>query len=135
MRSMLRIWLIFLIILITGICAAQIPDLVGNWTGYAPAYFVEDGVHDLVEDDRIVLAVVEQNDRLFTGNITFMRDGEEVVEAFAGAIGADNKTVYIAESKGCGFGTIVSEDEFEMVYLEHGKPAISAIDQFHRTKA
>ena len=135
MRSMLRIWLIFLIILITGICAAQIPDLVGNWTGYAPAYFVEDGVHDLVEDDRIVLAVVEQNDRLFTGNITFMRDGEEVVEAFAGAIGSDNKTLYIAESKGYGFGAIISEDEFEMVYLEHGKPAIAAIDQFHRIKA
>lgn len=80
MRSMRRIWLIFLIILITGICAAQVPDLVGYWAGSAPAYFIEDGAHDLVEDDRIVLAVVEQTDRLFTGNITFMRDGEEVVE-------------------------------------------------------
>jgi hypothetical protein len=99
MRSMRRIWLIFLIIQITGICVAQVPDLVGNWTGSAPAYFVEDGAHDLVEDDRIILAVIEQTDRLFTGNITFMRDGEEVVEAFAGAIGADNKTLYIAESK------------------------------------
>jgi hypothetical protein len=135
MRSMRRIWLISLIILITGICAAQALNLVGNWTGSAPAYFVEDGAHDLVEDDRIILAVIEQTDRLFTGNITFMRDGEEVVEAFAGAIGADNKTLYIAESKRYGIGTIISEDEFEMVYLEHGKPAIAAIDQFHRIKA
>ena len=135
MRSMRRIWLIFLIILITGICAAQVPDLVGYWAGSAPAYFIEDGAHDLVEDDRIVLAVVEQTDRLFTGNITFMRDGEEVVEAFAGAISADNKTLYIAESNGYGFGTIISENEFEMVYLEHGTPAIAAIDQFQRTRA
>jgi hypothetical protein len=43
MRSMQRIWLIFLIILITGICTAQVPDLVGNWTGSATAYFVGDG--------------------------------------------------------------------------------------------
>jgi len=49
-----------------------------------------------------------------------------------GAIGADNKTFYIAESKGYGFGTIISDDEIEMSYLEQGKPAIASIDKFHR---
>ncbi|HNY34847.1 MAG TPA: hypothetical protein PKK68_09350 [Methanothrix soehngenii] len=135
MRSMQRIWLIFLIILITGICTAQVPDLVGNWTGSATAYFVGDGAYDLVEDDRVTLIVVEQTDRLITGNITYMNEGEEIVEAFAGAIGADNKTFYIAESKGYGFGTIISDDEIEMSYLEQGKPAIASIDKFHRIKA
>jgi len=130
-----RILLIFLTTLILGICTAQVPDLVGNWTGSATAYFVGDGAYDLVEDDSLTLAVVEQTDRLFTGNITYMREGEEIAEAFAGVIGVDNKTLYIAESKGYGFGTIISDDEIEMSYLEQGKPAIASIDKFHRIKA
>ena len=72
MRSMQSILLIVLIILIMGICTAQVPDLVGNWTGSAMAYFVGDGAHDLVEDDRVTLIVVEQTDRLITGNITYI---------------------------------------------------------------
>jgi hypothetical protein len=65
---------------------------VGNWTGSTTGYVGADGAIDLVEKDSISLAVAEQNDRLFTGKITYTRDGEEIAEGFAGAIGADNKT-------------------------------------------
>jgi hypothetical protein len=88
-----------------------------------------------VEKDSISLAVAEQNDRLFTGKITYTRDGEEIAEGFAGAIGADNKTLYIAESKGYGFGTIISDDEIELIYIENGGTVIAAIDKLHRIKA
>lgn len=134
MRGMQKIWPGLLIILITGVCAAQAPDLVGNWTGNTTGYFGADGAYNLLENDSISIAVAEQNDRLFTGSIAYMREGEEIVEDFAGAIGADNKTLYIAESKGYGLGTIISEDEIELIYLEDGDTVVVAIDRLHRIK-
>ena len=134
MRGMQKIWPGFLIILITGVCAAQAPDLVGNWTGNTTGYFDADGAYNLLENDSIILAVTEQNDRLFTGSITYTREGEEIVEDFAGAIGADNKTLYIAESKGYGFGTIISEDEIELIYLADGENGRTVINTLYRIK-
>ncbi|MGV8174760.1 MAG: hypothetical protein ACP5OU_03565 [Methanothrix sp.] len=135
LRGMQKIWLGFLIILIAGVCPVEAIDLVGNWTGSATGYVGVDGAFNLVENDSISLAVAEQNDRLFMGNITYKRDGDEIVEGFAGAIGADNKTFYIAESKGYGFGTIISDNEIELIYLENGETILAAIDRLHRIKA
>jgi len=135
MRGMQKIWLGLLLILITGICAAQATDLVGNWTGSTTGYIGVDGAFNLVENESISLAIAEQTDRLFTGNITYLRDGKEIVDGFAGSIGADNKTLYIAESKGYGFGTIISDDEIELIYLENGETVVAAIDKLHRIKA
>jgi hypothetical protein len=135
MRGMQKIWPGSLIILITGLCAAQATDLVGNWTGSTTGYVGADGAYNMVENDSINLAISEQNDRLFIGSITYTRDGEEIVEGFAGAISTDNKTLYITESKGYGFGTIISEDEIELIYLEDGETVVAAIDKLHRIKA
>ena len=135
MRGTQKIGLGLLLILITGICAAQATDLVGNWTGSTTGYVGADGAYNLVENDSISFAISEQNDRLFTGNVTYTRDGEKIIEGFAGAIGSDNKTLYIAESKGYGFGTIISDDEIELIYLENGETVLAAIDKLHRLKA
>jgi len=135
MRGTQKVWLGLLIILLAGICAAQATDLVGNWTGSTTGYVGADGAYNLVENDSISFAIFEQNDRLFTGNVTYTRDGETIIEGFAGAIGADNKTLYIAESKGYGFGTIISDDEIELIYLENGETVVAAIDKLHRLKA
>ncbi|MBP7069607.1 MAG: hypothetical protein KBA97_00885 [Methanothrix sp.] len=135
MRGTQKIGLGLLLILITGICAAQATDLVGNWTGSTTGYVGADGAYNLVENDSISFAISEQNDRLFTGNVTYTRDGEKIIEGFAGAIGADNKTLYIAESKGYGFGTIISDDEIELIYLENEETVLAAIDKLHRLKA
>ena len=135
MRGTQKIWLGLLFILIAGICAAQATDLVGNWTGSTTGYVGADGAYNLVENDSISFAISEQNDRLFTGNVTYTRDGETIIEDFVGAIGADNKTLYIAESKGYGFGTIISDDEIELIYLENGKTVLAAIDKLHRLEA
>jgi hypothetical protein len=48
----------------------------------------------------------------------------------------DNKTLNIAEfGKGYSSGTIVSNDEIELIYLADGEDGSVAIDELHRVKA
>ena len=89
---------ILLILMITGICAAQVPDLVGNWTGSQNAYVAENGSYKLYENQSTSLVITEQKDRLFTWYVTYPSDGKEIVESLAGATSMDNKTFYVAES-------------------------------------
>jgi hypothetical protein len=85
---------------------------------------------------RINIDVTEQKDRLFTGNISYTLNGTKVVEGFAGAIGLDNKTFYIAEFKeGYDYGAIISGDEIELIYLQDGTMGWASTDEFHRVKA
>jgi hypothetical protein len=131
--GMKEIWLILLILLGVGISTAEVPDIVGKWTGTVNEYVAEDGSYKFLENGSINLAIIEQKDRLFTGNITYTRNETEIVEGFAGAIGLDNKTLYIAEFKeGYDLGTIISDNEIELVYLADGKIGTAAIDMFHR---
>ena len=51
------------------------------------------------------------------------------------AIGADNKTLYLVEfDSGYDLGTIISEDEIELVYLEDGERAQISLERFYRIK-
>jgi hypothetical protein len=128
-------WLILSILTTMGICAAQAPDLVGNWTGSQNAYIAENGVYRLSENESTNLAIIEQRDRLFTGYVTYPSDGKEIVENFAGAIGLDNKTLFIAElNEGYDFGTIISDDEIELIYLADGGQGRTVIDKLYRIK-
>lgn len=71
-----------------------------------------------------------------TGNLTYELNGTETVEGIAGAIGLDNRTFYIPEfNEGFDLGTIVSEDEIELIYLQDGSRAQAEIDRLHRAKA
>jgi len=116
-----------------GISTAQVPNLVGNWTGFQNAYAAEDGSYKLMENMSINLNILEQKDRLFKGNIAYTLNGKEIVEGFAGAIGLDNKTLYIAESnKGYDLGTIISDDEVELIYLQDGAFGWASIEKLHR---
>lgn len=122
-------------LLATGICTAQVPNLVGNWTGSENAYAAEDGSYKLLDYMSISLAIVEQRDRLFKGYVTYTRNGTKIVEDFAGAIGSDNNTFYVAEFKdGYALGTIISNDEIEDIYLADGAMGGVAIDTLHRIK-
>jgi hypothetical protein len=121
-------------LLATGICAAEVPNLVGNWTGTSNGYFNEDGVTKLSENGSISLVITEQNNRLFTGILTAMRNGEAIVKSLAGAIGLDNKALYIAEfDQGYDIGTIISKDEIELIYLADGETGRAFIDRLHRS--
>jgi hypothetical protein len=135
---MKKIWCfsLVLVFLATGICAAEVPNLLGKWTGVENWYGKVNDSTKLIEDKSLNLTVEEQKDRLFTGNLTYIENGTKIVEGFSGAIGPDNKTLYIAEFKeGYDLVTIISNDEMELIYLEDGKMGGAEIDRLHRIKA
>jgi hypothetical protein len=136
---MRRIWPIVLLVpvlLATGIGVAEIPDLVGNWTGSGELYVSGEGYS---AGSALNMTVSEQKGRLFTGNLTYEINGTMTIEGFAGALSPDNRTFYIAEfDEGFDVGTIVSEDEIEMIYLEDGRAGALGqveLDRLHREEA
>ena len=132
---MKKIWLILLILMTAGICTAEVPDLVGNWAGSQNTYVAENGSYKLLENENTSLVITEQKDRLFTGYVTYPSDGKEIVESFAGVIGLDNKMFYIAElNEGYDFGTIISDDEIELMYLADGENGRTVINTLYRIK-
>lgn len=138
--GMKTIWcfaLLNLIFLTAGICAAEVPDLIGNWTGSWRAYDAGVGYSGSGENDSVNFAFVEQRDRIFAGNLTFkMKNESDSKDGFVGAIGLDNKTLYIAEfDKGYIQGTLISNDEMELIYLQDGKMAEATIGRLHRITA
>lgn len=137
---MKKIWffaLLILVFFVTGICAAEVPNLIGNWTGSWSGYNKGEGFSGPTENGSFMMDFTEQKGRIFAGNMTYKQDNAtEVVEGFVGAIGLDNKTLHIAEfDKGYDLGTIISNDEIELIYLEDGKNETVAIDRVYRIKA
>ncbi|MGD0952814.1 MAG: hypothetical protein ABR985_10570 [Methanotrichaceae archaeon] len=137
MKQILCLALLVLVFLAMGISAAKVPDLLGKWTGSWSAYDEGIGYSNLTENGSFFLTFTNQHDRIFAGNLTFKpENGTETDEGLAGAIGLDNKTLYISEfNKGYSLGTIISNDEMELIYLSDGKNASVAIDRLHRIKA
>ncbi len=136
MKRILCLASLILAFLAIGICMAEVPDLRGNWTGTWSAYDEGVGFSNLTESGRFTIAFEKQADRIFAGNITYKLDnGTGAVEGFAGAIGLDNKTLYIAEfNNGYSLGTLISSDEMELIYLSAGENAEVAIDKLYRIK-
>ena len=129
--------LLVLVFLATGICAAEVPDLLGNWTGSWDGYNEGVGYSNSTDNGRINFAFTEQEGRVFSGNLTINLENEtEIGNDFAGAIGLDNKTLHIAEfGKGYSTGTVVSNDEIELIYLMDGEGGSVAIDRIYRIQA
>ncbi len=96
-----------------------------------------EGAIMVMENDSTFLTITEQNNRIFTGNITFEQEnGTYEVEGISGVIGADNKTLYMAEfDEGYDFGTVISDDEIELIYLQDGKPAEAFVERYYRMKS
>ena len=58
-----------------------------------------------------------------------------IVEHLAGAISLDNKTFYVGESnEGYDIGTIISDDEIELIYLADGEYGRTVINTLYRIK-
>jgi hypothetical protein len=136
MKKILCLVLLVLVFLAAGDCAAKVPELIGKWTGSESWYGEVNGSAKLTENESLNIAVEEQKNRLFTGNLTYkLKNGTKIIEGFAGAIGHDNKTLYFAEfNEGYDFGTIISDDEIELIYLQDGKMAETTIGRLHRIK-
>jgi hypothetical protein len=137
MKKILCLALLILIFLATGICAAKVPDLLGKWTGSWSGYDEGKGFSNWNASGTINFTFMEQTDRIFAGNLTInLKNKTAISEGFAGAIGLDNKTLYVTQfNKGYSLGTIISNDEMELIYLTDGKNASVAIDRLHRITA
>jgi hypothetical protein len=137
MEKFLCLALLTLSFFATGVCAAEVPDLIGNWTISWSGYDAGAGYSNATQNDNFLMAITEQQGRIFSGNLTYKhKNGTEAIEGFAGAIGLDNKSLYIAEvGEGYSLGSIVSKDEIELIYLEDGKEMSVAIDKLYRAKA
>lgn len=137
MRQICILALLVMAFLVPGSSAIGFPDLLGNWTGMESWYGAVDGSVRLTENESLNITVTDQNGRLFAGHLSYRSaSGTEIVEGFAGAIGQDNKTFYISEfNEGYDLGTIISEDEIELVYLVDGKKAEATLSSLHRIKA
>ena len=62
-----------------------------------------------------------------------LENATNVEESFAGAVGMDNETLYIAEfDGGYALATLTSKNDIELIYLKDGKNSSIAIDELHR---
>jgi hypothetical protein len=113
--------------------ASEIPNLVGLWSGVGTGYGDEGGYVSDEDSDILTMNVTEQRGRIFNGVVTYMEEGVEMAEEFAGVIALDNTTFYIAElGSGYDVGTIISEDEVELLYLQDGEGGGVFIDTLRR---
>ena len=119
-----------------SVSAADLPDLVGVWEGPSVGYDDGEGYYEDGEDNTVTLTIAEQRGRIFNGTLVYLnRNGTAVVEGFAGAIGLDNSTFYLAEfNSGYDVGTIISEDEIELLYLQDGERGGVSVDTLRRVR-
>lgn len=116
-----------------SVSAADLPNLVGLWSGVGTGYGDEGGYVGDEDGGIFTMEILEQRGRIFNGMVTYMEEGVEMVEEFAGAIALDNVTFYIAEfGSGYDVGTIISEDEIELLYLQDGEGGGVYIDSLRR---
>ncbi len=117
-----------------GHSVADIPNLLGNWTGSYEGYVNNIGFANAT--DALTLTISEQKGRLFTGNLSGNVSGlGKEVGGFSGVIALDNKTFYMAEyDMGYDVGTMLSNDRIELLYLEDGDTGRVFIDEFRRVK-
>ncbi len=132
MGSRLKFTVAALLLAVIGLSVADIPNLVGNWTGSYEGYVNNIGHANAT--DALTLTISEQKGRLFTGKLSGNLSGlGKDVGEFSGVIASDNKTFYMTEyDMGYDVGTILSNDRIELLYLEDGKTGRVFIDEFHR---
>jgi hypothetical protein len=113
--------------------AATIPDLTGNWTG-SPQGYIE-GIGYIGSSGTIGLQVTGQHGRIFTGNMSIVEaNGSVTTREVAGAISRDGTSFTLVQSDtGYDLGTVVSDDEIELVYVSDADPATVVIDSFKRS--
>lgn len=118
---------------VTGIATADIPSLVGNWTGPYVEYNGNEGFSEN-EGGFFFLNITEQQDRIFAGNSSYMKaDGTPVSMKMAGVISADGTEISVVEqNNGYSHGRILGTDAFELTYLTDKDPISVAVDQFNR---
>jgi hypothetical protein len=83
----------------------------------------------------ITLNITEQKDRLFSGQLSVTGTNDSgSSRQFAAALSNDGKSFTIVEyDGGYDFGTIVSKDAIELMYVNDNHPVAIFIDSLKRT--
>jgi len=116
----------------TSTTAPTHPNLVGNWTGPMKGYIEGSGYKEYPAG-LLTMVVTEQKDRFFSGILVEPVGNKTDVEEFSGVIHPDGKTFSMVEyNGGYNHGTILSNNEIELIYMNDKKPAILFIDSFQR---
>ena len=113
--------------------AAGTTDLTGNWTGSMTGYNQDTG-YISSPIGSMKMTVANQTGRVFSGTMVFAgNNGPDETITFAGVIGRDGKTLtFTNEGGGYDTGSILSNNELELVYAYDGKPFIITIDSLKR---
>jgi len=133
MKGYVGVLILCMIMGMTGIASADIPNLVGNWTGPYVEYNADTGFADN-EGGFFFLNITEQQDRIFTGYSLYVMDnGTPVTKNLAGVISIDGTELSLAEqNNGYSTGKILGPDSLELTYLSDNDPISVAVDQFNR---
>ena len=135
MKRIICIMLLFLAIICAGCTttAPTNPDLVGNWTGPMKGYIEGIGYKEYPAG-LLTMMVTKQNDRFFSGILIEPVANKTIdIEEFSAVIHPDGKTFSMVEyNGGYNHGTIISNNEIELIYMNDAEPALLFIDTFQR---
>lgn len=116
-----------------GITTADLPNLVGNWTGHYSEYNSGRGYSEQ-EGGFFFLNITEQNERIIAGYTQYKdMNGTDIMHDMAGVISSDGTQLSFTEQdNGYSAGEIIGPDELEIVYLNDNAPISAAVDTFKR---
>ena len=110
----------------TAIASAEetgdIPDLIGTWNCIYLEFDSQNLDYEANDTPIRTLHIETQNGRIFEGYKDYVwtegENSKQIKERFLGAIGNDNKTLYLNDfSSGVAFGEILSPGEITVYYM------------------
>ncbi len=103
---------------------AEMPDMVGNWTGVMDSVGWEKNTawmpNETVSywpDGEEMLMITEQNGTMFSGKIV-PKLSPGSAEVALGVIGSDNVTINMVDEDGYYYGEMMSPTKMELFYQE-----------------
>ncbi len=110
-----------------------IPNLIGTWTGPLEGYEEGTGFTDY-NKTTMSMVVTGQEGRVFSGHFILTLHGTESIVPMAGIIGNDGRTVSLVEKdNGYSHGTLIAEDEVELIWAKDTTPYGIALNVLKRT--
>jgi hypothetical protein len=134
MKGYVTVLFLCLVLGMISITTADIPSLVGNWTG--PFVEYDNQTFSELDAGIFYFNITEQKDRIFSGYSSYVKpDGTQLKTDMAGVISADGTELSVVEqNNGYSNGKILGPDAFELTYLSDKNPISVAVDQFIRIK-
>ena len=114
--------------------SAEIPSLVGTWTGSAAGHVNRIGFRN---EGAPVYNITEQNGRAFAGYTEYSHysGGDRKIEEFSGVINMRNEIVMAQNEAGFTIGDLLGPDTIELAYAEDGDDAKAFLITLTRQKS